>query len=116
MPKIASHGLCLFLGLVVLAALTARTPAQTQGEITGVITDSSGAVVPDAAVTVTNVATGAVRRVVSNEAGVYNFPALQPGVYTVRVEKAGFKAVTHPEVRLEIQQVARLDFTLEVGE
>jgi len=106
----------LMLGLVLLAAFAAEAPAQTQGEITGVITDSSGAVVPDTAVTVTNVATGATRRVITNEAGVYNFPALPPGVYTVRVEKSGFKAITRPEVKLEVQQVARLDFNLEVGE
>jgi hypothetical protein len=109
------YAMCLVLSLAILRAFTLNIFAQTQGEITGVITDASGAAVPGVTVTVTNVATGATRQVISNEAGVYNFPALQPGVYNIRVEQPGFKPVTRSHVPLEIQQTARIDFSLEIG-
>ena len=77
--------------LVALFALglPACLQAQTFGEITGEIRDSSGAVVTDAGVTVTNRATNVTRTGVTNESGVYSFPSLPPGLYELRVEKAG---------------------------
>ena len=63
-----------------------------RGSITGTITDSTGGIVPDAAVTATNTATNVVSRTATNESGVYAIPALLPGTYKVRVEKNGFKA------------------------
>src|SRR5205807_3914649 len=68
-----------------------RAPAQTFGQITGQITDSSGAAVPDAAVTLKNTSTAAVRRTVSTASGDYTFPSLPPGTYGVEAEKPGFK-------------------------
>jgi hypothetical protein len=96
--------------------LTAPAFSQTLGEITGQVTDSTGAAVPGAKITATNVGTNATRDVVSNDAGVYSFPALQPGIYGMRVEKAGFKAVTRANIQLEVQQNARIDFELTVGQ
>ncbi|HZO05767.1 MAG TPA: carboxypeptidase regulatory-like domain-containing protein [Solirubrobacterales bacterium] len=104
------------LCLVLLACLGGRAPAQTHGEITGVITDASGATVPDVKVTVTNLATGAARLAQTNDAGVYSFPALFPGSYSLRVEKSGFRAIKQDGVELQVQQTARHDFTLEVGD
>src|SRR5215831_7537873 len=102
--------LCLFL-LGVLPAI-----AQTEATISGVIHDPSGAVIPGVTVTVTNPATNFVRSAISNEAGVYTFPVLQPGIYNIKVELPGFRAVTQNDVELQVQQSARLDFTLQVGE
>src|SRR5207244_7697596 len=65
--------------------------AQTFGEITGRVTDPSGAVIPGASVTLTNVNTNAVRNVVTTEAGSYTFPAVAPGLYRMRTDLAGFK-------------------------
>jgi len=65
--------------LFVLLLGTVSVLAQTQAVISGVIRDGSGAVIPGATITVTNPATNFVRSAVSNEAGVYSFPALQPG-------------------------------------
>jgi hypothetical protein len=90
--------------------------SQTLGEITGQVTDASGGAVPGARITATNTGTNATRSVLSNDAGVYSFPALQPGAYNVRVEKPGFKAVTRSNVQLEVQQTARLDFEMPVGQ
>jgi hypothetical protein len=102
--------------LCLAVFLTGALFGQTLGEITGQVTDSSGGAVPAASVTATNTGTNAVRSVVSNEAGIYSFPALQPGVYSVRVEKPGFKAVTRPNIQLEVQQTARIDFEMPVGQ
>src|SRR5664279_1544452 len=79
-----------FLFTVFVMAIVAN--AQTFGEITGRISDASGAAVPAASVKVTNVNTNAVRQTVSTPTGDYSFPSLPPGTYTVRVEQPGFKA------------------------
>jgi TonB family protein len=106
-----------FLGCALLLSASATTGmAQTQGEITGVITDSSGAGIRGAAVIVTNTATGAAHKVVSNDAGVYLFPALPPAIYTLRIEKGGFKLAERSGIQVQVKQAVRLDVTLEVGE
>ncbi len=89
--------------------------AQTVGEITGEVQDATGAIIPGATVTARNQSTNAIRTALSNEAGVYSFPALQPGRYNLKVEKQGFRSVTQSDVDLQVQQTARIDFTLEVG-
>src|SRR5437867_4924193 len=102
---------------VVSAVLLSVLPviAQTQASMSGVIHDPSGAVIPGVSVTVTNPATNFVRAAISNETGVYNIPGLQPGRYNIKVELPGFRPITQ-DVELQIQQSARLDFTLQVGE
>ncbi|PYS46056.1 MAG: hypothetical protein DMG13_30720, partial [Acidobacteria bacterium] len=90
--------------------------AQTQAGLSGVIHDSSGAVIPGVSVTVTNPATNFVRSAIANEAGVYNLPGLQPGRYNIKVELPGFRTITQNDVELQVQQSARLDFTLQVGQ
>src|SRR5215471_14828707 len=88
--------------------------AQTLGTITGEVRDSTGAVIPGVTVTVVNKATNATRTTSSNEVGLFDFPALPPGVYTVKSEVDGFKTATR-DVELQVQQTARVDFTLELG-
>src|SRR5689334_3112308 len=78
--------LILFFVAIIVAS------GQTLGTISGEVTDASGAVVPGAKVNIRNVATNAVRQVVTNTEGLYVAPSLQPGVYDVRVEKEGFRA------------------------
>jgi hypothetical protein len=90
--------------------------AQTAGEIAGIVTDATGAVVPGATVTVTNQATNATRVTTTNEAGIYTVPSLIPGVYEVKVEMPGFRTVIRRDIQLEVQQTARINVTLEVGE
>ncbi len=101
--------------IVLLLALGTAAFAQGTGEITGTVTDTTGSIVPGASVTVTNTATGAARHGVSNDAGVYSVPALSPGSYTVVVELQGFRTQTRRDMVLQVQQVARADFTLEAG-
>jgi hypothetical protein len=103
----------LFAGLTWLL-LCAPGFAQTLGTITGEVKDSSGAVVPGATVTVVNKATNATRTTVSNEVGLFDFPALPPGLYTVKSELEGFKSASS-DLELQVQQTARVNFTLELG-
>src|SRR3989449_3992172 len=102
------------LCFVLLSVLPAV--AQTQAGISGVIHDPSGAVIPGVTITVTNPATNFSRSSVSNEAGVYNFPALQPGRFNIKVELPGFRTITQNDIELQVQQSARMDFTLQVGD
>src|SRR5216110_2951093 len=94
----------LFVLALFLSARVAS--AQTFGEITGEVKDPSGALVPGAPVTATNTATNALRSTVTNEAGIYSFPSLVPGIYSVKVELPGFQPVTR-NLELQVQQAAR---------
>jgi hypothetical protein len=100
----------------LVLSIAASLPAlgQTFGEITGEVRDASGALVPGVAVTATNVATNAQRSTASNDAGVYSFPSLPPGSYSVRAEKSGFKVHT-AKVEVQVQQTVRLDLEMAVG-
>ena len=80
----------LLVGLTWLL-LCAPGFAQTLGTITGEVKDSTGGVVPGATVTVVNKATNATRTTASNEVGLFDFPALPPGTYTVKSELDGFQ-------------------------
>jgi len=107
----------LFLLVVGLFWLARPIPAQTSaGNITGIITDQSMAVLPNAKLTVTNQATGLKRETFTNGVGEYRVPLLPVGFYTIRVEIAGFKAQISKDIKLEIQQTARVDFKLELGD
>ena len=89
--------------------------AQTVSSITGTITDSSGAVVANATVTVTNDATNVKKVVTSNSAGSYTVTDLNPGTYTVTVENAGFQASVHNGVGVEVARAATVDAVLQAG-
>lgn len=90
--------------------------AQTLGDISGIVSDSSGAIVPNAAITITNAATGASRETKANASGLYSFPALTPGIYDLKVVASGFKTVVRSGVELQVQQSIRLDVELTVGQ
>jgi len=90
--------------------------AQTFGEITGVITDPSGGLIPNASVTVTNTATNVVRTTLTNSSGLYSFPDLTPGTYDVKVVTSGFGTSVKTNILLQVQQTARVDFVLQVGQ
>lgn len=104
-----------FLFLLVLA-LSAGTIAFAQNaQVTGRVTDQAGAIVPGATVSATNQQTGLTRSAVANDEGYFTILYLPPGAYKIAVRKDGFKSVARPDVILNVDQVARLDFTLEAG-
>lgn len=101
------------LGLLSLASY--RVSAQTSGEITGTVSDSTGAAVEGALVRVENTATNQVRDVQTNQAGTYSIPFVTPGSYIVRAQKTGFKSAVRSDVVLQVGAVTRVDFSIEVG-
>jgi len=88
---------------------------RTNAQITGTIADSTGAVIPGTAVAVVNEATGMKRDAESNELGFYTVPLLPPGSYRMTVQKEGFRTIARGGITLQVDQAARIDFTLEVG-
>ncbi len=112
------RGLGCFLALTVaLALLLTATPmfAQTAGVILGVVKDSSGGSVPDAKVTVTNTGTNDTRSTTSGDDGAWRVPGLNPGNYTVKIEKDGFKTSTQTGIALDVAQQFVVNPVLEVG-
>ena len=113
----SSFGVFLVLVLLLLAGVLA-CPAVAQiesGTFVGTVHDASGAVVSGAVVTVTNVETNVAHKTTTNEQGEYNVSHLIPGVYSVSVEQAGFKTAVESNIKLDITQVLRVDFSLVPG-
>jgi hypothetical protein len=106
----------LFVIAAVAGFSVCRLYAQTFGEVTGRVTDPSGAVIPGASITLTNVNTNAARNVVTTEAGAYTFPSVAPGFYRLRTELPGFKTAASEQFEVQVQQVLRLDVVLQVGQ
>lgn len=90
--------------------------AQTLATFTGEVKDSTGSAVAGATITARNTATNGMRVVTSNEEGVYTIPALVPGMYDIKAEKQGFKTSSRAGIELQVQQTARVDFGLEIGQ
>src|ERR1700686_452180 len=102
--------------LAIALCMPLAVLAQTSGSITGEVTDQSGAVAPNATVTATNSKTNVARSTATNASGIYSFPDLTPGTYEVRVAAAGFASIVKTNIELEVQQTARVDFILSVGQ
>src|SRR5712692_4639823 len=104
--------------LVLMLALACPPRAFAQAvsaTLIGTVTDSSGATVPNAVVTVTETQTGVSRKTSTTSDGVYTVPYLAPGVYRVEVEIAGFKKFSRDNVGLAVSSTVRIDATLEPG-
>jgi hypothetical protein len=101
------------LGFMVLATALGAFP-QT-GQISGVVTDQSGAVVPQAEITVINKDQRVERAAKSNESGYYAVPLLSPGNYIVTAKAEGFQTLSRDGVKLDATEAARIDFQLQVG-
>lgn len=106
---------CLLL-IFLCGALPGRVHAQIlYGSVTGTVTDKTGAVVPGAAVTLTNPGTGEVRNTVADAVGNYNFVDVLPGTYSVSVKKNGFNAYLQKNIPLEVNHQIRIDVQLQPG-
>jgi hypothetical protein len=101
------------LCVVLLCGLSAHGQ---EARLSGLVTDPSSAVVPQSTVSLRNQDTGVTSQTESNGAGVYTFPFVKPGPYTITVEKTGFKTVSRTDIKLDVSQNARIDITLEVGQ
>src|SRR5947209_4754929 len=100
----------VFLGFVT--SLCAQAPT---GQITGAVSDPSGAVIAGATVTLTNPATEMRRETTTNIDGLFNLPALPPGIYNLQVDAKGFPKQARENLELQVGQVAKIDFTMQIG-
>src|SRR5690348_12919473 len=111
------HYSSLLAGLMLNLAFSSLLFAQ-QGDrviITGLVTDQSGAAVPQAAVTTSDEATNVSTKVVTTSDGNYATPPLIVGTYTVKVEKQGFKTFIRPGITVTGGTIYRQDAVLEIG-
>jgi Carboxypeptidase regulatory-like domain len=104
------------LAFVVLALCVGAFAQGGQGELTGQVSDSTGALVAGVEVKLTNASTGEVRTTVTTSAGSYRFPALPiVGTYTLEVTAKGFKSVKVQDIVASVGQITTRDLKLEVG-
>lgn len=101
--------------LSMLFGLASALAFAQQAQISGQITDSSGAAVPETVVTVSNDRTGVVRTVSSNDQGLFLIPLLQPGIYSLSTQKDGFRPINQKNLVLRVDDRVRIDLSLEVG-
>src|SRR4051812_367269 len=106
----------LALALSLVAFSGSPLNAQSTGTMVGTVADSSGAVVADASVKITNNGTGQSRTVTTNGVGSYQAAQLQVGTYNVEVTSAGFKKYEQTGVVLNVNDTARVDAVLQVGQ
>jgi hypothetical protein len=88
---------------------------QATANVNGVVKDPTGAAIANAQIELTNVNTGVVRKTSTTTEGIYNFPSVVPGLYSMKASAAGFTAVSQPPVTLQVGQTAAFDFQLTVG-
>ena len=105
----------LVLSLLALLCAGLAFGQAVNATLLGTVTDASGAVVPNAKVTITEVNTGVSRSGQTNESGNYTFPDLPPGQYSVTVEAAGFKKETRRDIALLVNTTQRVDIQLQPG-
>src|SRR5690348_14011703 len=89
---------------------------QEQGSLWGLITDQTGAVVPQASMTLRNVGTSQTRTATSGSDGTYVFTPLPIGTYEVTAEANGFKTAVRSDLQLHVQERLEVDFKLEIGQ
>ena len=107
---------CLVLALMATLASEQLQAQILYGTLVGNVTDSTGAVIPGAQVTITNEGTGASRDGEANAAGGYQFPTVSTGTYRVEVRSDGFSTFTTTGVAVGVNNVTRVDVELQIGE
>jgi outer membrane receptor protein involved in Fe transport len=105
----------LLSGLIIPFTAPVAMAQATTGTLKGLVTDPNGAVIPDADVTVKNTATGVETKTKTNSEGLYNVPKLLPGLYTVTIEKQGFKRQVFDNVQITLGQDTVIDAALQPG-
>src|ERR1017187_9857531 len=108
------RSICLLCALLLLTAGFGYSQA-VNATLLGTVSDSSGAIVPNAKITLTEVNTGTVRSGQTNESGNYTFPDTPPGQYSITVEVAGFKKETRKDIALTVNSSTRIDVQLTPG-
>ncbi|HEV2379096.1 MAG TPA: TonB-dependent receptor [Terriglobia bacterium] len=116
MRRLPTIALLWVLGTMVFYSGPPASGQAVTGSITGYVTDPSGAAIPNAKVTATQVGPNVATSRTSDAAGLYLITNLLPGTYTISVEAQGFKTFTQRDVQLEVGATARTDAKLELGQ
>src|SRR5690348_10917227 len=103
------------LGIFLISSNSPLRAQSTYGSVTGSVTDASGAAMVGAQVTLTNLGTSERRTQSTGNDGLYLFPNLLPGRYSVDIEKAGFKKYSRPDIVVQVNQTAHIDAAMEIG-
>src|SRR5271156_5164512 len=113
-----SKKLLIHLSLMILTVTLSIAPLQAQGDASlwGSVTDTSGAGVPDAAVTITNLETGVRRALITDESGHFSAPALAVGHYEIAASKTGFQVDRRTSITLVVGQREEVNLKLQVGD
>ena len=114
-PDSATASSLLFVALVLILAIPHSASAQATATLNGVVRDSSGAVIPQATVTLKNTDTSTERESLTNDSGLYVFVSVPPGEYALKVTKDGFTTATQAGLHVLVNQASTQDFTLRVG-
>jgi hypothetical protein len=109
-------GFALLLVIGVLSVLEPAWSQEVTAAIVGTVVDPSGAPIKDATVTVTDTERGTVRTAQTNDAGSYNITRVPVGTYEVKVSSPGFQTSVHPAFTLVLNQTARIDVAMKVGQ
>lgn len=113
----SSTAICIVIGLALLLSFTVKATygQAVTGTLIGTVQDQTGAIVPNAHVTLTNEGTNVMAETTSSQQGFYTFPNLNPGSYTVSVEAPGFKNVISRNNIVQVQKTTSVDITLAPG-
>jgi outer membrane receptor protein involved in Fe transport len=104
-----------FVLIIACLAGLAVCRADELAAVTGLVTDPNGRSVPGVTIIITNLSTNVASRTVTNDQGIYRVPSLQPGIYRMTLDKDGFKSVVKSGVELHVQDVASINFELQIG-
>lgn len=117
MHWIFTHRIHLAAGIAILLLMgpAAVSGQVTTGNITGVVEDETGGALPAASITVTNVATGDTRTVLTNASGRYRVAGLQPGQYSITAELSGFATVTQRNVTVNVGSTVDLNIRMQLS-
>lgn len=116
MNKSFRHVVVAILGASIILFATFTAPAQlTRGAISGTVHDASGATIPGASVKATSNTTNVTRTVTTDDNGFYRIGALEPGTYTVEIEKTGFSKISNKNLELNTASEVTFDVDLKVG-
>src|SRR5205823_14775627 len=114
--KAIKLGAMLAMCMLLLAAIASAQGVGASGDITGAVTDPSGAVVANAKVTASNAERGIRRSITTDERGQYRLTGLSPTVYDVSSEASGFQTAVQKSVVVNVGQTVLLDFRLTVSQ
>src|SRR6476620_10812740 len=114
-PRVLSRLVLLLLAVMMVLTPSRASAQAVYGSISGIVTDPTGAVVPEATVTVTSVERKTADEVVTNESGIYVKERLLPGTYEVKAELQGFKAVVFSSIKVSVDTQTSLNIKLETG-